>query len=52
MNFVYKQMGPGSLIFYLYTPANLDSFGLVVENEEKVYFKVSAAQYRNKILFY
>ena len=36
-------------MFYLYTPANLDSYGLVVENEEEVYFKVSAElnNYRN-----
>lgn len=42
MNFVYKELGSASFVFYIYTPANLGGFGLVLQNEE-VYFKASPA---------
>ena len=43
MNFVYKveerDVGEGTYKCYIYTPANLDSYGLVVEGEN-VHFEV------------
>ena len=43
MNFVYKveerDVGEGTYKCYIYTPANLDSYGLVVKGE-KVHFEV------------
>ena len=47
MNFVYKEIEEHSYTIYIYTPANLNSYGLVVDfdTEEpgevyEVYFKV------------
>ena len=39
MNFVYKVVGERTYKCYIYTPANLASYGLVVEGEN-VHFEV------------
>ena len=47
VNFVYKVVeSPNStLMCYIYTPANLDSYGLVLDSEtDELYFKASKPQ--------
>ena len=39
VNFVFKEIGVKTYKCYIYTPANLGSYGLVVKKEE-VFFKV------------
>ena len=51
VNFVFQEMGIRTYKCYIYTPANLCSYGLVVK-EEEVFFKVHTAYQYSSMLKY